>query len=449
MGLKKVRAQRRTTLGALLIGIGLTIAAGPASAQNPPGFTDIVEQVAAVVGDSVILMTEIDTYLLRLEAQGWTRPETTVGLMTFKAEVLDQLINEQLVIQDAGRDSTIAVVEQEVEERLDLEIDGQIRQFGTLARLQEVLAAQNMTMAVFREQRRDAIKRSMLQESYMAKQGRSAADIVVSEAELRAFFDDNKEQMPQLPPTIRFLNLQLEPEPTDSAKATAFAEADTVLQMLRDGRADDFGELARQHSDGPSGPEGGDLGWIRRDGGFVEEFEDAAFSLGRGMVSPPVETDFGYHLILVDRVRGGERRVRHILFEPEITEADITANLERATDYRNRLLAGEDMAELSDEAVDTLEMSIADVTQISSTYAEALQDAEPGDVLGPLRFEDPRSDNVLGIVRVLEVRGGGTLEFEDVRDQIEGRLKNQLLMERVVETLRNRTFIEVRLAGAP
>ena len=106
------------------------------------------------------------------------------------------------------------------------------------------------------------------------------------------------------------------------------------------------------------------------------------------------------------------------------------------------------MADLSDEPVDTLNLTLAEVSQISGAYARALQNAEPGDVLGPLRFEDSRSENTLGIVRVMEIKGGGALEFEDVRDQIEARLKSQLLNEKVVEGLRNRVFIEIRLVGA-
>ncbi len=443
-----IRSCGRAIGAVLLIGVALASTVRPGFGQNPPGLTDVVEQVAAVVGDSVILMTEIDSYLLRLASQGWTRPETTAELMAFKADVLDLLINEQLVIQDAGRDSTLAVSEEELEGRLQLEIDGQVRQFGTLARLQEALAAQNMTMSVFRDQRRDAIKRQLLQERYMAKKGRSTTEIYVSEAELRAYFEENREQMPQLPPTVRFMNLQLRPEPSDSAKAAAAAEAESILLMIRDGTADDFGELARQYSAGPSAGDGGELGWIRRDGSLVEEFEEAAFLLAPGMVSDPVETDFGYHLILVDRVRGGERRVRHILIEPEITEADITANLERAIEVRNRLLAGEEMADLSDEPVDTLDLTIAEANQISGPYARALQNAGPGDILGPLRFEDPRSENTLGIVRVMESKGGRTLQFEDVRDQIEARLKSELLRKKVVDGLRNRVFIDVRLVGA-
>ena len=434
----------------LLAGVLVVGTARSASAQNPPGLTDIVEQVAAVVGDSVILMTEIDTYLLRLEAQGWTRPQTTSELMAFKADVLDLLINEQLVIQDAGRDSTLAVGEEELEERLQLEIDGQIRQFGTLARLQEALAAQGMTMSIFRDQRRSAIKRQLLQERYMAKKGRSARNVVVSEEELRTFFAENREQLPQLPPTIAFMNLQLAPSPSEEAKAAALAEADSVLQILRTGKQDDFAALARQYSDGPSADDGGELGWVRRDGTFVEAFEEVAFRLAPGMVSVPTETDFGYHLIMVERVRGGERRLRHILFQPEITEADIAANLERATEFRDRLRAGEDMGELAEQAgesVDTLDLSVAEINQISTAYAGALQTAEPGDVLGPLRF-DGQSANTLGVVQVTALKGGGTLKFEDVRDQIESRLRSTRLTESLVEALRERTYVDIRLAGA-
>jgi peptidyl-prolyl cis-trans isomerase SurA len=435
----------------LLIAMLLWGGAESASAQNPAGFTDVVEQVAAVVGDSVILMTEIDSQLLRMEAQGWTRPESISELMRFKADVLNQLINQQLVIQDAGKDSTLVIGEQELEERLEQEIDGQIRQFGTLSRLQDALAAQSMTMSVFRDQRRSAIRRELLQQRYMAKKGRTATDIFLNEEELHAFFDENQEEMPQLPPTVSFMNLQLAPKPTEEAKATALAKADSVLEIMRAGDQDDFGDLAKKYSDGPSAAAEGELGWVRRDGTFVEEFEEVAFRLSPGMVSLPTETDFGYHLIMVDRVRGGERRLRHILFQPEVTQADIDRNQKLATDFRDRLRAGEDiadLAELAEEPVDTLDLTIAEVNQISPAFASALQSAQAGDVVGPLSFSS-QSANTLGLARVVEIKGGGVLKFEDVRDQIEARLKSDRLTESVVKDLRDRVFVEVRLAGAP
>ncbi len=75
------------------------------------------------------------------------------------------------------------------------------------------------------------------------------------------------------------------------------SEAIDVIKMLDDG--DDFAELAKNKSTGPSGPSGGDLGWFKR-GQMVPPFEKAAFSLNKNEVSKrPVQTQFGWHVIKV------------------------------------------------------------------------------------------------------------------------------------------------------
>ncbi len=252
--------------------------------------------------------------------------------------------------------------------------------------------------------------------------------------------------MPQVPPTVRFEHLQLSPEASDTAKADALAETERLLEMLMSG--EDFAELATRFSHGPSSSMGGELGWIRQDGSFVPEFEEIAFRWSPGRVSSPVETEFGYHLITVERVRGGERRVRHILIQPEIMQTDIEENDARVKDFGMRLEAGEVMADLSDQTSDTLELSLAEIAQISEEYAFAMQDAGPNEVIGPIPLVDPRAENSWGIARVLEVKAAGLSQFEEVRDLIEERLKSQRLSEIVVEGLRNRTYMEIRLAGS-
>ena len=416
----------------------------PAEGQQAPQGISLVERVVAVVGDSVILMTELEEFLLAMEARGWTRPTGAVELLEERLEALDQLINQQLILQEAAKDTLLEVAEEELEERVQEEVDGQVRQFGTLGRLQQMLAEQNMTMAVFREGRKNAIRRQLLQERYFAKRGQDASDIVVTEEEARTYFDENEELIPERPPSILFETIQMLPEPSDAAKAEALAEADSVLGLLQDGG--DFPELAARFSDGPSASAGGELGWAREGGGFVKAFEEVAFRMFPGRVSAPVETEFGYHLILVERVRGGERRIRHILIQPEITASDIEANDTRAESFAARLRAGETMADLELEP-DTADLSLAEIAGTSQALAFAMRNAQAGDVAGPVRVDNPQNENGWTLARILETTSGGRAEFSEFQDVIVERLQTRQFTESVVEGLRSQAYIDVRLGG--
>ena len=115
-------------------------------------------------------------------------------------------------------------------------------------------------------------------------------------------------------------------------------EADRLLQEISDGA--DFNDLARDRSTGPSGPQGGDLGWFAA-GTMVPEFSAAAFALQPGEVSPsPVQTDFGWHVIKVE-----DRRLK-----PVPTLDEMQAQLRD---------------ELSDEAIDSVMIELRGRAAIS------------------------------------------------------------------------------------
>ena len=439
------RQGMRFSSGSLaLLGALLFLIPSPVDGQQTPQTINIVERVVAVVGDSMISMTQLDESLLAMEARGWTRPTGAVELLEARLELLGQLINQQLIIQEAAKDTLLEVSEEELEDRVQQQIEGQVRQFGTLGALQRALAGQDMTMAVYREQQQNLILRQLLQERYFAKRGQSEAGIVVTEEEARTYFEENQNLIPERPTTIRFENIQLQPEPSDAAKAEALAEADSVLGLLGDGA--EFAELAERFSGGPTASSGGELGWIRQDGSMVEEFEEVAFGIPPGVPSIPVETQFGYHLIMVERVRGGERRVRHILFPPEITASDVEANDARAESFTDRLRAGDTMADLGQEA-DTIDLPLEAIAQTSQALAGAMQDAQAGDVVGPVRVDDPQGQNTWIVGRVLGTTPGGRGEFSDFQDMIVERLRSEGLTESVIEELRSQAHIDIRIGG--
>jgi peptidyl-prolyl cis-trans isomerase C len=136
-------------------------------------------------------------------------------------------------------------------------------------------------------------------------EGQVADKVTVSEEEEKTFYDSNPELFMQ-PEQVKasHILIKVEPDADESKKAEAREELEEISQKLEAG--EDFAELAKEFSQGPSGPGGGDLGYFGH-GQMVKPFEEAAFALESGAVSDIVETRFGCHLIKVVDKRGGDK----------------------------------------------------------------------------------------------------------------------------------------------
>jgi hypothetical protein len=196
---------------------------------------------------------------------------------------------------------------------------------------------------------------------------------------------------------------------------------------------------------------GGDVGWFRR-GQMVSEFEDVAFALGAGRMAI-AETVFGFHVIRVERTRGrGEVQARHILKVPGVTPADIEAARTKALGVVERASAGERMVDLFDEfgdasEPDSLTIAFTRLSELPPAYAE-LRTAVVGDVVGPLEFQQGAgspSDVRLAVVKVIEIREAGAFTFEDVRPILAQQLQELKRRDRILETLKANTYIDIRM----
>jgi peptidyl-prolyl cis-trans isomerase C len=119
----------------------------------------------------------------------------------------------------------------------------------------------------------------------------------VSEKESRAHYDSNLESFKK-PEQVRasHILIKVDPGADEAKKAEARTKIESLQAKLKNG--EDFGALAKEYSEGPSAPKGGDLGFFGR-GQMVKPFEETAFTMKPGQVSGIVETRFGYHLIMV------------------------------------------------------------------------------------------------------------------------------------------------------
>lgn len=436
------------TLALLLAGVVALTLPATAGAQIPggglasPGDTTLVDRVAAVVGDSVILLSEVQEQVNAAAAQGQD---------VSPRQVLDQLVDEQVILQAAARDTTLTIPDEELENRVEQAISTTRGNFGTEAAFQRALEESGLTPATFRAMRRSQIRAQLMQRLYLQRHLMSAPPVAITETEMRQFYQDQRANLQTRPEALTLRQVLVPVVASDSAWARARTLADSLYEAIQGGA--DFEELAREYSQDPgSAAEGGDMGWFRR-GNMVREFEAVAFSLRPGDVAPPVRTEFGWHVIRTDRVRPGEVKARHILIRPEITDADRQAARARAEEIASAVKAGEDMRDLVrtdedadvDEQFEEYEVSRDQVAQLPyAGFAENLANASEGDVVGPFQTRDPQRE-YFAVVRVVRVREAGEFTFEDLRDQIRSTLTEQKKIQRILDRLRDATYIDVRM----
>ena len=408
---------------------------------------DVVDRVMAIVGDSIILQTEVQEELQRMAMSGGiTLPDPGPELDQMMSQVLDQIVNRTLVLQEAARDTLIRIEESEIEDRVTSRINEVTQQFGGQSGLQQALEADGLNLAEYRDLLRTQVRQEQTQQLFLQRSLQGAPTIELSEDDLLESFQEARGQLQQRPKIITFTQVVLKPTPSEMAEQSARSEADSVLGEIRSGG--DFEELAQVHSDDIGSAElGGDLGWFRR-GAMVAEFDDAAFSMMDGQVSDIVETEFGYHIIKIERSRGGEKRGRHILVMPEMTEADIQTARYTASMVLEQVKNGEPMeilfARYSDaQAPDTIPVPFDQIDELPPGYG-VIATAVANEVLGPIEYQTARGDVRIAVVKVEEVREAGAYTFEDLRGQVAAQLQEQRQYARILEELRAKTHIEIR-----
>ncbi|HSG80769.1 MAG TPA: peptidylprolyl isomerase, partial [Gemmatimonadota bacterium] len=248
------------------------------------------------------------------------------------------------------------------------------------------------------------------------------------------------------PATITLKQVIVTTRPSEDALLLAREEAQQALARARSG--EDFARLAREYSDDTGTREGGgDLGWQQK-GDLVTEFEDALWALSPGQISDIVETEYGYHIIKLERVRGNDRQSRHILIRPEVTDADRQRTQALADSVAASLRAGADIDSLIQRYGDPRERSTLTEfpqDQLPEYYRVAMQGAQPGDVVGPIELATPGRPPKASVVKLLEYTPAGEWSLDEYREVIRQQLQQQKMIERIVDQLREQTYVELRL----
>jgi peptidyl-prolyl cis-trans isomerase SurA len=419
----------------------------PAAAQEP-GFVR-VDCVAAVVGSVPIPCSRVEEELNVIRRQGAELPEDSAGIAEFRRQLLERVIDEELLVQAAARDTVIEVTEQEVQAAADEAIREIRVQFASELEYQRQLRVAGFASAeeyrrwLADQKRRELLRNALLQ---VLREKGELDPLAPTEAELREAFEQARAQQPRRPATVSFRQIVIRPQPDRAALAAAFARADTVRVKLLQGA--DFEEMAREWSEDVGTREnGGQLGWVRR-GRLLPEFERAAFALRPGATSLPVRTSFGFHVIQVQRATPAEVQARHILIVPKITEENLQEARAKAEKVADALRSGASFDSLAREYRDREEETLVERIpreSVPPVYRDALESAQPGDIIAPLEVVDAAGRTKYAVLIFDGARPEGEVPFEDVRDQLRNALAERNAVERYIRRLREATYIDIRL----
>jgi peptidyl-prolyl cis-trans isomerase SurA len=406
-----------------------------------------VDRIVAIVGDQPILWSDVMSSINQQRAAGLTLPPDSAGQLVLARDVLNQLIDEEILVQKAHV-LKLEVTPDEVNRSVDEQINRIRQQFKTDEEYRTEL--RNAGFGTPEEYRRTLYQqyyRRALQQRAYGELQKATHPRNVSEQEVEEAFRSNKEVLSRQPASVTFRQIVVAPRPSAAAKKAARAKADTILVELKKGA--DFEQVAKRESmDQGTKATGGDLGWNRR-GAMVPEFERMMFALRPGQLSPVVETQFGYHIIRVDRVQAGEVKAHHVLISPVIDSSDIAAARREADSVAQQWRRGASFDSLVAKHHDPAEEKgiLQPFTRDSlpPTYQQALVGRKAGDITDPFELSGTRGSVKFAVLQLVTVNEAGQYIESEVKERIRQQLSAERSTRQLLDDLRKQIFVSVRL----
>ncbi|MFH6601892.1 peptidylprolyl isomerase [Maribacter algicola] len=356
-----------------------------------------LDGIAAVVGDHVILDSDIEKTIIDLKSQGASMEGVN------RCSMLGKLMEDRLYAHQAVQDSLL-VSDDEVAATTDRQIQGFLQQLGSMEKLLKFYKKEDE--ASLREDINKIIKLRMLSEKM---QQSIVEDIEITPEEVRQFFNKIPEdERPIFGAEMEISQIVKQPVATAEEKQKVIDKLNAIKQDIEDNDAS-FSVKAILYSQGPSKSQGGLLGSITKDSGFDKTFKDVVFSTPEGAVSEPFETMFGFHILYVEKIRGQERDVRHIILQPEVSQEALDEAKKELDSIRQAVLDGkftfaEAALNFSDEKETKFDGGLLrnptnfdsrfELTKMDPTLYNQVRNLKDNEISYPIMEQDPRGGGV-------------------------------------------------------
>ena len=293
--------------------------------QEPSRFK--LDGVASVVGDYVILDSDIDKTFSEMESQGISTKNVT------KCELLGKLMEDKLYAHHAIQDS-LEVSDTEIYSYVDQSIEYFTEQLGSLEKVLEFYNKKDELS--FRD---ELYQLNKIQKLSQLMQAKVVDDVEVTPEEVKLFYESIPVfDLPVFGTELEISQIVIEPSVSDEEK-------NRVIDLLNSFKNDveekglSFASKAILYSQDPgSRANGGKYTLHRKRPRMVKEFRDVAFSLEEGEISSPFKTEFGWHILTVENIRGQQVDIRHILITPNVDESKLVESKKLLDTIRKRIV---------------------------------------------------------------------------------------------------------------
>lgn len=298
-----------------------------AMAQGQPKKV-VADKIISIVGDRIILQSDIQNSLADIQRQGQPIPENGECLL------MEQAVISKILMLQAEKDS-LPLTDEEVEAELDQKIRYYINQLGSQAALEEMAGK---TIYQIKDDARESVREQKLA---AAMQRKIVDNARITPNEVKAFFDKvPKDSLPFYESELEIGQIIVYPKASRDIEQYIVGQMNGYKKQL-ESKVVTFEQLAKQFSDDPGSKDrGGQYQINRNEKTWDPVFLSTSFRLKEGEISSPVKSKFGYHIIQMVRRNGDDAIIRHILRIPPITEDEIRIAKTKLDTVRSKITAG-------------------------------------------------------------------------------------------------------------
>lgn len=392
-----------------------------------------VDGVIATVGDYIILDSDIDKSFLELSSQGQSVKDIT------RCQMLGKLLEDKLYAHQAVQDSII-IKDEEVKEKMNEQIAYMVEQLGSMDKV----------VQYFKKSSDEELKTELFEiikvNKLTAEMQKKIIDAVeITPEETRNFFKAIPQaDLPVFGAEMEVAQIVVAPKITEEEKQRVITRLKEIKAEVLAGAS--FKTRAVIYSDDRGSASSGGFYKINRKTQFVKEFKDVAFSLGEGEISEPFETEYGFHIIMVEKIKGQEVELRHILMMPKVSDQALKDAKEKIILIKKRIENGEisfaDAARTMSDEKETranggtlinpkTQDTHFDLTKMDPSLYSEVSNLKDKAITQPILDDDPRNGKKYKIITVTDRIDSHTADY--AKDYI--KIKDLALKEKQIKAI--------------